>query len=55
MYNEYDDNLFTNDESMLCSTYLENDKTIHCYNNYREEDLGRKKRRVNIVTEERTY
>jgi len=61
IHDEYDDNLFTNDErSALRSTYnmyLKNDNVIEYdfYNNYKEEDLGRKKRRVSIVTKGRTY
>lgn len=37
--------------------YLKNDKMIEYdyYNNYKEEDLGRKKQRVSIVTKGRTY
>ena len=58
IHDEYDDNLFTNDErSALRSTYnmyLKNDNVIEYgfYNNYKEEDLGRKKRESVLLQKE---
>jgi len=55
VHDEYDDNLFTNDKVREARSTSKMIRWYGCYNNYREEDLGRKKRRVATLLWKKGY